>query len=196
MSATRSVVLAAMVLTLAGCTSPNAVSFVESEESPIYTTDEYHHDASTGDVPVIVRGGLPGVNQGTLTNFVVEHMQGADWGPHAHFSATPGPRTARMYSFQMLINGPSDMTGGALCANPTQPLPAARPATAGDITLVAAICRYTQAMLVVTGRAHGVNDLTDFKFHQLIAGAVQQLTTPRRNSIFDRHDSGDFLHIR
>jgi hypothetical protein len=185
-----------MAMGLFGCTSPNAVSFVTSEEATIYTTDEYHSDASRGDVLVVVRGGLPGVNQGTLTNYVVAHMQGADWGPHAHFTATPGPNIAKMFSFQMMINGPNDVTGAALCANPTRPLPPVQPAAAGDITLVAAICRYTQAMLVVTGRAHGVNDLTDIKFHQLIAGAVQELTTPRQNSPFDDHGGRDFLRIR
>lgn len=194
MSATRFIVFTVLALGLLGCT-PNAVSFVESEESPIYTTDEYHADASKGDVPVVVRGGLPGISHATLTNYVVAHMQGADWGPHAHFSANPGPNSARIYSFQMLINGPNDLTGGALCQNPTRPIPGVPPRTQGNITLVAVICRYTQAMLVVTGRAQGVNDLTDIKFHQLIAGAVQQLTTPRRNSIFDNNNGGDFFHF-
>ena len=192
MTAVRPLVAATLLMTLLGCAQAGP-SIVKNEESSLYSINEYNQDAATGDVVVVVRGGLPGITQQVLENFVVAHMQGADWGPHAHFTATPGPNTARTFWFAMLINGPRNLTPSALCANPNILYPPDQTTPPGRLTLVAGICRNTRAMMGVSGQVDGVMDLTDIKFHQLIAATVQQLTSPQINS--PSSSGSDFLHI-
>ena len=192
MTAVRPVVAAVLMMSLLGC-AQTGPTIVKNEESSQYSINEYNQDAATGDVVVVVRGGLPGVMQQALENFVVAHMQRADWGPHAHFTATPGPNTARTFWFAMLINGPRNVTASALCANPSVIYPPDQTTPAGRVTLVAGICRNTRAMMGVSGQVDGIMDLTDIKFHQLITATVQQLTSPQINS--PSSGGNDFLDI-
>lgn len=192
MTAVRPIVAAMLMLSLLGCAQLGP-SIVTNEESSLYSSSEYNQDISTGDVVVVVRGGLPGIGQQTLENFVVAHMQGADWGPHAHFTATPGPDTARTFWFAMMINGPNDVSAATLCANPSKPYPPAPTVSPGHITLVGGLCRNTRVMMGVTGRVDGVMDITDIKFHQLIAGVVLQLTNSQKSS--PATSGSTFIHI-
>jgi hypothetical protein len=192
MAAVRPLVATILMTGLLGCAQAGP-TIVKNEESSLYSINEYNQDAATGDVVVVVRGGLPGVTQQVLENFVVAHMQGADWGPHAHFTATPGPNTARTFWYAMLINGPKNLTASALCANPSTIYPPDQTTPPGHITLVAGICRNTHAMMGVSGQVDGVMDLTDIKFHQLITAAVQQLTGPRIDS--PSTSGSEFLYI-
>jgi hypothetical protein len=192
MAAVRPFIAAVLMTSLLGCAQAGP-TIVKNEESSLYSINEYNQDAATGDVVVVVRGGLPGVTQQVLENFVVAHMQGADWGPHAHFTATPGPNTARTFWYAMLINGPRNLTASALCANPSVIYPPDQTTPPGRITLVAGLCRNTRAMMGVSGQVDGVMDLTDIKFHQLITATVQQLTSPRIDS--PSSSGPDFLNI-
>lgn len=165
-------------------------ALVTSDESAIFTLDEYHHEASKDDLLVVVRGGLPGVDQPTLARYVVNQMQGSDWGPSAHFTANPGPNVDKMFSYVVMINGPADVTAAELCAKPAQPQ-AMQSAVSSDITLVASLCRYNETMLGVSGRVSGVNGLDNPELRRLIADATQELTRPRRTNPFGDNDSDE-----
>lgn len=168
-------------------------ALVTSDESAIFTLDEYHHEASKDDLLVIVRGGLPGVDQPTLARYVVDQMQGADWGPHARFTASPGPDVDKMFSYVMMIDGPADITAAELCAKPAQPQPM-RSATTGEVTLVASLCRYNETMLGVSGRVSGAKGLDNPALSRLIADATQELTRPRRTNPFGGNESDETQH--
>lgn len=185
---------AATAFLLASCTN-NGVSIVEDQQTGFYASEEYGNDASTGPMLVVVRGSAFGYDPTTLANLVVNNMQGADWGPHAHFTPVAGPNTARMYFYVMAINGPLDLTGGSLCSRPSQPItPVVMPA--GEIRLEAALCRYNKNTTSVAGRASGVTGPADPKFRQLIVAAIQDITRPNQQRI-DRQDNDDTggLHL-
>jgi hypothetical protein len=171
---------------------------VENYQTGFYSPGEYGSDASKGDMPVAVTGGAFGLDPARLADVTVRNMQGADWGPHAHFTAVPGPNTARMYHYVMMWNGPRDITVAQLCANPSQPIPAAPNAGAdGNLLLVAGLCRYDKATNGVTVTASGVTGPGDVKFRQMIVAAVQELTRPNQRDIFQRDTDGfDIFHRR
>jgi hypothetical protein len=190
----KTILTASAAFLLASCAN-NGVSIVEDQQTGLFASEEYGSDASTGPMVVVVRGSAFGYDPTTLANLVVNNMQGADWGPHAHFTPVSGPNTARMYFYVMAINGPLDLTGGSLCARPSQPIiPIALPA--GEIHLEAALCRYNKNTTSVTGRASGVTGPADPKFRELIVSAVQDITRPNQQRIdsLDNDDSGG-LHI-
>lgn len=180
---------------LAGC-AVNGPILVTGDRSTTFDPNEYHRDASKGDILVLVRGGLPGVEQKTLEKYIVDRMQGADWSPHAHFTIAPGPDVARMYSFVMMMNGPKDVTAEALCANPQKSHPMVQPSKPGDVTLTAGLCRYTEEMTDVSGRVSGVNDLGDPRLHELIADSVHEMTRPINTDPFDHHNSDETTHTQ
>jgi len=175
---------------IAGCSATNGVSIVEDQQTGFFASEEYARDVSLGDITVVVRGAAFGADQKTLANLVVKNMQGADWGPHARFTAASGQDTARTYSYVMMLNGPVNITSAALCARPSQPLSAGPALAPGEIRLVAGLCRFNKITNGVSGRAVGVVGPNDPKVHALIAGAVQELTRPNQQRIDrDRNDS-------
>jgi hypothetical protein len=178
----------AAALGLAGCAT-NGVSIVEDQQTGFFAPEEYGNDASTGPMVVVVRGNAFGYDPTTLANLVVNNMQGADWGPHAHFTPISGPNTARMYFYVMAINGPLDLTGASLCERPNQPLRTVN-VPAGEIRLEAALCRFNKVTTSVAGRASGVTGPADPKFRDLIVAAVQDVTRPNQQRI-DRPDLDD-----
>ena len=187
---------AAVVLAVAGCSATNGVSIVEDQQTGFFAPEEYGRDASTGEMTVVVRGGAFGLNQAALANLVVQNMQGNDWGPHARFTPLSGANTARMYSYVMMLNGPRNITGASLCAQPMQPMPAAADVAPGELRLTAALCRYNKATNSVSGRAVGVVGPYDPKVGQLIGGAVREMTRPNQDRIDrDRDDRGFHFHL-
>lgn len=185
----------ALSLAVAGCSATNGVSIVENEQTGYYAPEEYGRDASTGEMTVVVRGGAFGLNQAALADLVVKNMQGNDWGPHARFTPLSGANTARMYSYVMVLNGPLNVTGASLCAQPMQPLPVASDVGPGELRLNAALCRYNRATNSVSGRAVGVVGPYDPKVGQLIGGAVREMTRPNQQRIDRERDRGFNFHF-
>jgi hypothetical protein len=188
--------MATTAIVLTGCSATNGVSIVEDQQTGYFAAEEYARDVSMGDLTVVVRGSAFGMDQRTLSDLVVRNMQGADWGPHARFTTASSPTTARTFSYVMMLNGPLNIGGAALCARPSQPLSAGPSLPPGEIRLVAAICRYNKIATSISGRAVGVVGPNDPKVHALIAGAVQDLTRPNQpridqdrgnNNTFDFH---------
>ena len=185
---TRWLLGVAATATLVGC---NAVSVVENYQTDFFTPREYAADASKGEMPVAVTGGAFGLDPNTLSDVTVRNMQGADWSPHARFTAVPGPDTTRMYHYVMMWNGPRDVTAADLCVNPRQPQPAAAAASAGgDVVLVGALCRFDKATNGVTATAGDVTGPGDVKFRQVIVTAMQELTRPNQRGLFQRDNGG------
>jgi hypothetical protein len=183
-------VAAALALGVTGCSATNGVSIVEDQQTGFFAAEEYARDASTGEMTVVVRGNAFGLDQASLANLVVQNMQGNDWGPHARLTAFSGPNTARMYSYVMMLNGPRNITGASLCAQPMQPLPTATDLAPGALRLTGAVCRYNKATNSVSGRAVGVVGPYDPKVNQLIGGAIREMTRPNQQRIDrDRNDS-------
>lgn len=182
-----------LTLVLVGCTD---VSVVENEHSGTFGSEEYAYDASRGAIPVTVAGSALGLNRRSLTEVVVRDMQGADWSPHARFTARPGPGAAKIYSYAMMFNGPGEATGSALCAQPQAmssiPPTPGRTAESGSgaVILVAALCRYNVATMGVTARVANVSGPDDPKFRSLVRAAVFELTRPNQRGILREHDSG------
>jgi hypothetical protein len=181
---------------LAACT--HGVSVVENYQTGFYSPGEYGSDASKGLMPVAVTGGAFGLDPYALADVTVRNMQGADWGPHARFTALPGPDTTRMYHYVMMWNGPRDVTVAELCANPRQPLPFDPAASAGGrLVLIAGLCRFDKATNGVTASASNVTGPGDVKFRQTVVAAMQELTRPNQRDIFQRdNNSVDFFHRR
>jgi hypothetical protein len=189
---TKHLAAAAIAFALAACSATNGVSIVEDQQTGYYAAEEYGRDASTGEMTVVVRGDAFGLNQAALANLVVQNMQGNDWGPHARFTPLSGADTARMYSYAMALNGPRNLNGAALCAQPNQPIPAASDIGPGELRLVAALCRYNKATNTVSGRAVGVVGPYDPKVNQLIGGAVREMTRPNQQRIDRDFDNRGF----
>jgi hypothetical protein len=183
-------------MAIANCDiAKGAVSFVEDQQTGYFASEEYARDVSKGDITVVVRGSAFGVDQKTLTNLVLQNMKGADWGPHARFTAASDANTARTYFYVMMLNGPVNITGAALCARPAQPLAAGPARASGEIRLVTALCRFDKIATSVSGRATGVKGPDDPNVHRLIAGAVQDVTRPNQQRI-DRDRDGSSFDFR
>ena len=183
---------ATALVALAGCSATNGVSIVEDQQTGYFASEEYARDVSVGDMTVVVRGNAFGLDQQRLAGLVLQNMQGADWGPHARFTTLSGPGTARTYSYVMMLNGPLNISGAALCARPAQALAAGPSFASGEIRLVAAICRFNKIATSVSGRAVGVVGPNDPKVRALIAGTVQDLTRPNQPRIDRDRDNNTF----
>jgi hypothetical protein len=181
------------IAAVAACNQFPGVSVVENNQTGFYDPGEYGSDARKGDMPVAVSGGAFGLEPTMLADVTVRNMQGADWSPHARFTAVPGPNTTRAYHYVMMWNGPEDVTAAQLCANPRQPRPAAPAASAGgDVVLVAGLCRYDKATNGVTASASDVTGPGDVKFRNVVQAAMLELTRPNQRGVFDRDkDSSD-----
>lgn len=182
---------ATLTLVVTGC---SGVSVVENEHSGTFGSEEYAHDATRRDIPVTVAGSVFGLERRSLADLVVRDMQGADWSPHARFTAQPGPNAAKIYSYAMMFNGPGEATGSALCAQPQAmssipPVPGEATAS-GTVILVAALCRYNVATMGVTARVANVSGPDDPKFRSLVRTTVFELTRPNQRRIGRNSDSG------
>jgi hypothetical protein len=195
-SAARLIAVSAIVTLAATLTACGGVSVVENYQTGFYNPSEYGSDASKGEMPVAVTGGAFGLTPMMLANITVDNMQGADWGPHAKFTALPGPNTTRMYHYVMMWNGPRDVTAAELCANPRQPRPGDPAASAGGrVVLIGALCRFDKATNGVTASASNVTGPGDVKMRQVIVAAVQELTRPNQRDIFQRDQDNRGFNI-
>jgi hypothetical protein len=201
----------AFIFAVTGCAGNNGVSVVENEQSGFYSGSEYGHDLSEGPVLVRVAGTAFNMDPQSFTNRVVENMQGADWSPHARFTAVPSPNTARIYSYAMMFGSSPAVTGANLCAASDAPnatgtsATSAPPRTAnaasgiagssGALTLVAALCRYDKPTMGVTARVADAGGPDDPRFRSLVRSAVLELTRPNQNNIqHDRDNGGNDSH--
>lgn len=171
---------ALLLLGLAGC---DDVSIVEDQSTGLFSPEEYAHDAVRGDIPVAVLGSADGVGGERLARLVLEHMQGADWEPHARFTTVGEPTGSRIYSYVLMFNGPLDVTSATLCARPLHLPPTESRGVAGKLRVVAGLCRDGQVATGVTGRAENVGGVGDERFHRLIVGVMQALTRPNQQRI-------------
>ena len=174
-------VLVALALGFAGCGDDIAV--VEDQSTGRFSPEEYARDAAQGPIPVAVLGSAYGVGGERLARLVLNHMQGADWAPHATFAAAGETTGSRIYSYVMMFNGPLDVTAAALCAQPDHVTPAPEATDAKTIRVVAGLCRNDEIATGVTARAANIGGIGDAKFHTLIVAVVQALTRPNQTRI-------------
>jgi hypothetical protein len=168
---------AVTALALSACVRPDGIRTVSAMDDR-YDSDDYAHEATVKPIPVVVRGTAFGLDQKALESTITKNMQGADWGPHATFTTTPGPDDARIFSFVMLVNGPQNATAASLCRNPSKAPASTQAPIQGQVRLLGGLCRYDQSMTEVTGQVDGVTDPNDPKLHNLIVAAMMELTTP------------------
>jgi hypothetical protein len=167
------------------------ISIVQNEETGYFSSSEYGKDISRGAVPVYIAGSTFNQDAKAFVNKVVADMRGADWSPHAHFTGTPGPNTARIYSYAMAFGDPS-VTGANLCKAKDRGTRASSSAkssaSSGGVILVAALCRYDKSTAAVTVR--GASGPSDPKFRDMIRGAVLELTRTNQMDIEHRSNNG------
>lgn len=186
--ALKGVLASALTLLLAAC---DDVSIVVDQTTGEFSPSEYARDAAQGPIPVTVIGGALGVSNERLARAVMDHIQGADWAPHATFTLVSEADAAaaakmatggRTYSYVLLFNGPN-VTAAALCAYRALPPPTTAPGNDTNIRLVAGLCRNDGIATGVTGRAYRVSGLDDDRFRRLIVGVMQALTMPNQPQI-------------
>jgi hypothetical protein len=173
---------AAGALVASACSDDIAI--VEDQSTGQFSPEEYARDAAQGDIPVAVLGNAYGASGERLARLVLNHMQDADWAPHARLTAIGEPTGSRIYSYVMMFNGPPEVTSAALCARTAHlpPTPAGAP-DGNSIRIVAGLCRNDTVAAGVTARAANVGGIGDGKFHTLIVRIVQTLTRPDRARI-------------
>lgn len=181
-------------LGIGGCSGSDGVTVVD-HQTGLYGPEEYALDASRGAIPVVVRGNAFGLDQAGLENLVIQNMQNAEWGHHARFSPPAAASGARMYSYVVMVNGPSTIPPAALCSQPNQPAPAPQVAS-DELRVVTDLCRFDQLASSATGLAVGVTSPNDPKVHKLIAGNVLEITKPDRERIDIEHDHGEGTQSR
>jgi len=176
----RCVLAVLALLGLGGC---DDISIVEDQSTGLFSPEEYAHDAARGDIPVAVLGSAYGVSGERLARIVVEHMQGADWEPHARFTVAGEPTASRVYSYVLMFNGPLDVTSAALCAQAAHSAPMGEGADASKVRVVAGLCRDNKVATGVTARAGNISGIGDERFHTLIVAIAQALTRPNQQRI-------------
>jgi hypothetical protein len=161
-------------LTACDLIGPSAVSSTTNNYDPA----EYAQAAKASPIPVTVTGGALGVSGPELTKAVIDDMTGQDWSPHARFvPASDGSTQGSVFSFAIMLNGPNGVTGASLCGRNAAPT-GATSSKAGDVLLVAGLCRYNEAVSNVQVRISGATGPHDPKFAGMIATAIRSLTPP------------------
>jgi hypothetical protein len=195
------VVAATIALALLSLTGCDDVSIVTDQTTGQFSAAEYARDAAQGPIPVTVIGSALGARDERLARAVLEHVQGADWAPHARLvlASTPDSATGgtmseqeaaaarmdggrRTYSYVLMFNGPN-VTAAALCARRPLPPMTSAPGDNTSVRLVAGLCRNDAIATAVTGRVYRVTGLDDDRFHRLIVGVMQTLTRPNQPQI-------------
>jgi hypothetical protein len=186
----------ATCLGVGGCAGSDGVSIID-HQSGLFGPEEYAMDSSRGDIPVVVRGSAFGLDQAALENLVIQNMEGAEWGHHARLSPPAAASGTRIYSYVIMINGPSTVPPASLCSQPNQPSSAQAQAIGpGELRVVADLCRYDKLANSATGLAIDVTGPTDPKVHELIARNVLEITKPDRERMDIEHDHGEGTQVR
>lgn len=175
MRLTSAFTAAVLIGGLTGCEliGPSAVSSITDNYDP----SEYARAAQTSAIPVTVTGSALGMSGPDLTKAVIADMTGQDWSPHARFAPASDVAAGGNFSFAIMLNGPNEVTGASLCGRTAVPT-GATSSNAGDVHLVAGLCRYDQAVTSVEVRISGATGPSDPKFAGMIATAVRSLTPP------------------
>lgn len=175
----------------ASCADAKGVSIVQNEETGYFSSSEYGADIAKGPVPVFIAGSTFNRDPKAFVNTVVADMKGADWSPHARFTGSPGPKTARIYSYAMAFGDPS-VTGAHLCKAKGKASTSSKASAASSkgLILVAALCRYDKSTAAVTARATGATGPSDPRFREMIRGAVLELTRTNQMDIQHPGNSG------
>ena len=160
-------------LTACDLIGPSAVSSTTNNYDP----SEYAQAAKASPIPVMVTGSALGMSGPGLTKAVIDDMTGQDWAPHARFVSASDAAQGSTFSFAIMLNGPNGVTGANLCGRNAAP-PGATTSNAGDVLLVAGLCRYNEAVSNVQVRISGATGPQDPKFASMIATAVRSLTPP------------------
>src|SRR5690606_19560711 len=81
-----------------------------------YSRADFSYAGSGRDFATeIVGTPFPSVPQAAFEEAVTAAMQGAHFGPPAHFTTTPDDSARLTYRVRMLWNGPLSTNGGDLC---------------------------------------------------------------------------------
>jgi hypothetical protein len=180
---------ASLIASLAACGSigPATVSSISGNYDP----GEYARAADAKAIPVTVQGSAFGLDQSALASTVANNMKGQDWAGHGRFTTSPGADNDRTFSFAFMLNGPTGITAEALCKRPAA-VGGSGAVVTGDVSLVAALCRFDQAATTVQGRVSGATGPQDPKFAALIAAATRDLTpTMIDNNLEDSSSSSN-----
>jgi hypothetical protein len=172
------VLTAATALALSGCAS-NGVSTV-GQIYPQYRTAHSNYALNGHDVFVVVEGGGYGVDQTAFRHAVLDTMQNYRSGMNTRFTETPQNNYNSDYKVVMLFNGPTAAQAGELCRQPSAYGTTAPVTSDGNTRVLAAFCRYDAPLTEVSGRASGVNTVSDARF----ASLIQQTMT----DLFPSHD--------
>jgi hypothetical protein len=184
-------VLAVTILfAAAGCSATSGVSIVTDQQTGLFGSEEYSQDISRGDMAVVVRGSAFDLDQPALEKLVVQNMQGAEWGRHAHFAAATNVDSPRTYFYTVMVNTPRTITAASFCSQPYQPISVAD-GTPGELRVVTNLCRFDKVASSVSGVAVGVTSPNDPNVHALIAGNVFELTKPDQQRIDLDRDHGE-----
>jgi hypothetical protein len=191
------------VLTVVACSQESGSSGRASgsvDPTVTSTTNEFRPGdldffASKGPVPVMVQGSAFGLDRASLERTIASDMEGANWGPDAHFVPTSQlpPNASREYSVVMALNLPRDVNVDAFCAQNMRQgaaAPSPAPATPGDVRaapgsggrvnveLQAALCHNGEYVRSVSTGADNVSGPNDRAFHKMIQQATTVLTGP------------------
>ena len=161
-------------LTACDLIGPSAVSSTTNNYDP----SEYAQAAKASPIPVRVTGSALSISGPELTKAAIDDMTGQDWAPHARFVPASDATQGSVFSFAIMFNGPNGVTGASLCARQSASTGAATSSNAGDVLLIAGLCRYNEAVSNVQVRISGATGPRDPKFAGMIATAIRSLTPP------------------
>lgn len=171
---------ASLAALLAAC-AQDTPTMVSQDYTVTSSRDDFAHQATIAPVQVVVHGRGAGLDHQAMVKSVADALQGNSWGANASFvaqsSKVPATTKENPYAMIFMINGPSDVTGPQLCAEPATRA-GNSPIDSSNIHLIGALCRYDQAVSDVEAKVDGIQGMNDPKLKQLIASASRELTTP------------------
>jgi len=173
--------LAAVVAGPAAAVARTLVHHVSIDDA--YTTQEVGYAvAGDRDLRVEVIGSPFAVAPADLAAIAAEAMQGANFGPVVHFSATPASERPG-YRVRLVFNGPTASNLYAFCAEAPEALAAA--GTPGkDIRLLAGFCRGDRALSYLSAETGPIGDPGEPSFRDFMR-QVTVLLFPPNQSIHD-----------
>jgi hypothetical protein len=180
-------IVASALLTACVGTTPRTTS----EVWPTYRPAEFARVSGGRDTAVVLRGNPFAMDPVQFEQFVLNNMQGQNWGPRTNFTTRP-TNFDPAFKVVMLFNGPG-VNGGQLCRNPgaidfrTGPQP--------QMHVLAVFCRHDQWLTLAQGwLAADASGVSQDAFARL----MRQLTAdlfPAFNKDDARRDSGGRLRF-
>lgn len=171
----------ALAAALAACAQTSPLSTVSEDISNTYGPDDFARQATVESVPVIVHGRAAGLTHQQFVQAVNADIQDSTWGATTRFvpesSKVDAADNHNEFSMVIMVNGPNDVTGAQLCAEPMTKSGDMASAS-GSVHLVAALCRYDSAISGVEASVDGIQGASDPRLQQLIQTAGNELTAP------------------